>query len=48
MSLKKVRLEPDTPTIFSALREQPGLKLEAQKGPVEFLVIEHAEEPEAN
>jgi len=40
--------EPDTPTIFSALREQLGLKLEAQKGPVEFLVIEHAEKPQAD
>ena len=31
------------PTIFNALLEQLGLKLEAKKGPVELLVIDHVE-----
>jgi uncharacterized protein (TIGR03435 family) len=37
-----------SPTIFTALREQLGLKLESQKGPADFLVIDHAEKPSEN
>jgi uncharacterized protein (TIGR03435 family) len=33
------------PSIFTALQDQLGLKLEAQKGPVEILVIEHVDRP---
>lgn len=36
------------PTIFTAVREQLGLKLVPAKGPVDFLVIEHAEKPSEN
>jgi uncharacterized protein (TIGR03435 family) len=36
------------PPFFVALQEQLGLKLEQQKGPVEILVIEHAERPAEN
>jgi uncharacterized protein (TIGR03435 family) len=36
------------PDIFIAMQEQLGLKLESAKGPVEFLVIDHVEKPDAN
>ncbi len=35
----------DRPSIFDALRQQLGLKLEAQKGPVDYYVVEHVEKP---
>jgi uncharacterized protein (TIGR03435 family) len=38
----------DAPSIFVAIEEQLGLKLEAAKGPVEFLVIDHVEKPSGN
>ncbi len=36
------------PTLFTAVQEQLGLKLQATKGPVNFLVIEKIERPSEN
>jgi uncharacterized protein (TIGR03435 family) len=35
----------DAPSLFTALQEQLGLKLEAARGPVDMLVIDHIERP---
>ena len=35
-------------SIFSALEQQLGLKLESGKGPIEILVIDHVEKPSGN
>jgi uncharacterized protein (TIGR03435 family) len=37
--------DPNSPSLFTALEEQLGLKLESTKGPVDVLVIDHIEKP---
>jgi uncharacterized protein (TIGR03435 family) len=43
-----VPIDTSGPNLFGALREQLGLKLEPQKGPVDVLVIDRAEKPVEN
>jgi uncharacterized protein (TIGR03435 family) len=38
----------DQPSIFTAVQQQLGLRLEAAKGPVEILVIDHIQTPSEN
>jgi uncharacterized protein (TIGR03435 family) len=40
--------DAEGPSIFTAVQEQLGLKLESTKGRVELLMIDHAEKPSAN
>jgi uncharacterized protein (TIGR03435 family) len=42
--------EPESarPSIFSALEQQLGIKVESQKGTEDVLLIDHVERPSAN
>ena len=41
-------VDPNSPSLFTALQEQTGLKLESRKGRVEIMVIDNVERPSAN
>jgi uncharacterized protein (TIGR03435 family) len=41
-------IDPNGPTLFTALQEQLGLKLESQKGQVRMIVIDSIERPSEN
>ena len=38
----------DAPSMFTAVQEQLGLRLQATKGPLDYLVVEHLEQPSEN
>jgi uncharacterized protein (TIGR03435 family) len=38
-------IDPNGPSLFTAVQEQLGLKLDSQRGPVEMLVIESISPP---
>jgi len=40
--------DPSGPSLFNAIQEQLGLRLEPQKGPVSFILIDQVERPSAN
>ena len=48
MHLPEPAEESAAPSIFTAIREQLGLKLEPLKAPIEVIVIDNLDKPTAN
>jgi bla regulator protein blaR1 len=40
--------QPDAPTMFTAVREQLGLRFQAKQGSLDYIVIERVEQPSEN
>lgn len=38
--------DPVGPSLFAAIQQQLGLKLESGRGPVDVIVVDHAEKPD--
>ena len=38
----------DQPSLFAAVQDQLGLRLESTKGPIEMFVVDHVEKPSEN
>ena len=47
-NLKLPPPDPNRPSIFTALQEQLGLRLDSEKGPVDMVLIDSVEKPSAN
>jgi uncharacterized protein (TIGR03435 family) len=41
-------IDTSGPSIFQAVRQQLGLRLDSRKGPVQVMVIDHVEKPSEN
>lgn len=41
-------IDPDGPSLGTALREQLGLRLRSRRGPMDVLVVEHVQPPDPN
>ena len=46
--LNGIPLDTSAPSLFAAIQEQLGLRLESKRGQIEILVIDHAENPSEN
>jgi len=46
--LRQLAIDPNGPSIFTALQEQLGLRLEARKIPTEVLLIDSVQKPAEN
>jgi uncharacterized protein (TIGR03435 family) len=45
LNSKSSAVDPGGPTVFTAIQQQLGLKLEPRKAPLDILIIDHAEKP---